>query len=183
MVNIHKSRFEPKDQIFFKFSLQIRIPRLILPYPWIGFGKICPKTKNSEIPTTVQRKPCRHYKPTVFRYKVISVNLTLPRLQPLSVFFCCKRRKTVWFFWTVRETAHKKPKGTVRFGSERYENGVKFGHPTVNGNTFWSINLVDFCPKYSLKQFYLHLGWKIGLKKMEFLKCTPVQNFKAIWKA
>ena len=45
-----------------------------------------------------QREPCRHYKPTVIRYKVISVNRTVPKSQPFSVFFAVKDGKRSDFF-------------------------------------------------------------------------------------
>ena len=40
-----------------------------------------------------RREPYRHYKPTVFRYKVINVNRTVPKSQPFSVFFAVKDGK------------------------------------------------------------------------------------------
>ena len=48
VVNIQKNAIWAQILFFFKFSLKIRISRVILPYPWIGFVKIYPESKNLE---------------------------------------------------------------------------------------------------------------------------------------
>ena len=49
-----KCDLSPKT-FFFKFSLQIRISRVILPYPWIGFVKIYPESKNFEFKPRISK--------------------------------------------------------------------------------------------------------------------------------
>ena len=59
-----------------------------------------------------QREPYRHYKPTVFRYKVISVNRTVPKAHPFSVFIAVKDGKRSDFL--------------KRYGSRFNKNGKRF---------------------------------------------------------
>ena len=69
-------------------------------------------TENGKFLIT-QSEPCRHYKPIVFRYENISVNRTVPKSQPFSVFFAVKDGKRPGFCETVRFALQLKRK-TVR---------------------------------------------------------------------
>ena len=97
-VTILEARTVPIKLPVYRFVLEKRLPYRIT-------------TENGKFLIT-QCEPHRHYKQTVFRYKVFRVNRTVPKSR--------KRWKTVWFFETVRSALQLKRKTVLIFWTVRF---------------------------------------------------------------